>query len=408
MISTTPRRNGSSPPVQLGPEDGTATAAEPIVIKSGPGDGNRLPYMLVIGVVLLAMAALVGYYLTSSIEVELSIDGRAEPVETRADTVAEFLADQAVEVTNDDMVEPSLDAELVEGTPVVVRYARSLTVTIDGVENDHTTTELTLGDALAAIDAPVANAALSSPLSQPLPRNGASVEIITPKSITVDDGGRSRSVTTTAKTIQDLLSAENIELSDTDILAPAADTVVTESMTVTVTRIRIENDTRTETIAHDTVERKDGELTVGTRRTAAEGVDGEKEVTYAVTYTNGEITSEEPISTAVTREPVTEVVRVGTKPAPVAPVDPGVSAGGAAAGLNWAALAQCESSGNPKAVNPAGYYGLYQFSLRTWASVGGSGNPVDASVAEQTKRAEILYNKAGAGQWPHCGKYLFG
>ncbi len=406
MISTTPGRTQSSPSFQLGPEDGNATAAEPIVIRSGPGDGNRLPYMLAMGVVMLAMTALVVYYLTSSIEVELSVDGRAEPVETRADTVAELVADQAIEITNDDMVEPPLDAELVEGVAVVIRYARPLTVTIDGVENDHTTTELTLGDALAAIDAPIANAALSSPLSQPLPRKGTSVEIITPKSITLDVGGRSRSVTTTAKSIQDLLAAESIELSDTDTLAPSADTLVTEAMTVTVTRIRIENETRTETIAHDTVERKDGELTVGTRKTAAEGVDGEQEVTYAVTYTNGEATSEEAISTTVSREPVTEVIVVGTKPAPV--VDPGVSAGGAAAGLNWGALAQCESSGNPRAVNPAGYYGLYQFSLRTWASVGGTGNPVDASVAEQTERAQILYNKAGAGQWPHCGKYLFG
>ena len=75
-------------------------------------------------------------------------------------------------------------------------------------------------------------------------------------------------------------------------------------------------------------------------------------------------------------------------------------------GLNWAALAQCESSGNPRAVNPAGYYGLYQFSLTTWRSVGGTGNPIDASPAEQLKRAKILYNKAGAGQWG-CGQHLF-
>jgi soluble lytic murein transglycosylase-like protein len=75
-------------------------------------------------------------------------------------------------------------------------------------------------------------------------------------------------------------------------------------------------------------------------------------------------------------------------------------------GLNWAALAQCESSGNPRAVNPNGHYGLYQFSLSTWRSVGGSGNPIDASPAEQTYRAKVLYKKAGAGQWS-CGHHLF-
>jgi peptidoglycan hydrolase-like protein with peptidoglycan-binding domain len=74
--------------------------------------------------------------------------------------------------------------------------------------------------------------------------------------------------------------------------------------------------------------------------------------------------------------------------------------------LNWRALARCESSNNPRAVNPAGYYGLYQFSLSTWRSVGGSGNPIDASPAEQLYRAKVLYKKAGAGQWG-CGRHLF-
>jgi resuscitation-promoting factor RpfB len=72
----------------------------------------------------------------------------------------------------------------------------------------------------------------------------------------------------------------------------------------------------------------------------------------------------------------------------------------------WAKVANCESSGNPKAVNPAGYYGLFQFDLRTWRSVGGSGNPTNASGAEQLMRAKKLYAQRGASPWPVCGKYL--
>ena len=84
----------------------------------------------------------------------------------------------------------------------------------------------------------------------------------------------------------------------------------------------------------------------------------------------------------------------------------GGSVGGGVDGLNWAALAQCESGGNPRAVNPAGYYGLYQFNLATWHSVGGAGNPIDASPAEQLYRAKLLYKRGGAGQWG-CGGHLF-
>jgi hypothetical protein len=76
-------------------------------------------------------------------------------------------------------------------------------------------------------------------------------------------------------------------------------------------------------------------------------------------------------------------------------------------GLNWRALATCESSGNPRAVNPAGYYGLYQFSPSTWRSVGGSGLPSRASAGEQTMRAQTLYRRSGSGPWPMCGHHLF-
>jgi resuscitation-promoting factor RpfB len=72
----------------------------------------------------------------------------------------------------------------------------------------------------------------------------------------------------------------------------------------------------------------------------------------------------------------------------------------------WSKVAQCESGGSPRAVNPAGYYGLFQFDLRTWRSVGGSGNPVNASAAEQYMRAERLYAQRGASPWPSCGRYL--
>ena len=67
------------------------------------------------------------------------------------------------------------------------------------------------------------------------------------------------------------------------------------------------------------------------------------------------------------------------------------------------AIASCESGGDPTAVNPAGYYGKYQFDMGTWASVGGSGNPAEASEEEQDYRAALLYSRAGSSPWPVCG-----
>jgi hypothetical protein len=67
-------------------------------------------------------------------------------------------------------------------------------------------------------------------------------------------------------------------------------------------------------------------------------------------------------------------------------------------------IALCESGGDPTAVSSNGmYHGKYQFSVATWAAMGGSGLPSQAPEAEQDMRAAMLYAQSGPGQWPVCG-----
>ena len=70
-----------------------------------------------------------------------------------------------------------------------------------------------------------------------------------------------------------------------------------------------------------------------------------------------------------------------------------------------ASIAQCESHGNPRSIGGGGLYrGKYQMTYSIWASVGGKGDPAAASEAEQDRRAALLYNRSGPGQWPVCGQ----
>lgn len=69
-------------------------------------------------------------------------------------------------------------------------------------------------------------------------------------------------------------------------------------------------------------------------------------------------------------------------------------------GMDWNRLAMLESGGNPSTNTGNGYYGLYQFDLQTWQSVGGKGLPSDASAEEQTMRAQKLYEQRGTSPWP--------
>jgi transglycosylase-like protein len=68
------------------------------------------------------------------------------------------------------------------------------------------------------------------------------------------------------------------------------------------------------------------------------------------------------------------------------------------------AIAACESGGDPTVVSADGSYrGKYQFSVSTWESVGGSGDPAVASEQEQDYRAALLYAASGSSPWPVCG-----
>ncbi len=72
----------------------------------------------------------------------------------------------------------------------------------------------------------------------------------------------------------------------------------------------------------------------------------------------------------------------------------------------WEDLAQCESHQNWQANTGNGYYGGLQFHPDTWRGVGGDGLPHQNSKWEQIHRGEILQQRSGWGQWPHCSRKL--
>ncbi|WP_431240771.1 transglycosylase family protein [Mycolicibacterium aichiense] len=73
-------------------------------------------------------------------------------------------------------------------------------------------------------------------------------------------------------------------------------------------------------------------------------------------------------------------------------------------GMNWDAVAACESGGNWAINTGNGYYGGLQFTLGTWRANGGSGSPHLASRAEQIRVAENVLRSQGRGAWPVCGR----
>ena len=349
-------------------------------------------------VVLLGLVGGCVAYFAAAKSVTLDVDGTARHVRTYADTVAEVLDEQGLKPAAHDVVLPATGARIDDGATVVLNRARPLKLTVDGVQSTVYVTALSVDEALDQLGYRADNLVLSASRSERLPLDGMALSITTPKQITLIVDGTQRVVTTTAGTTADLLAELHITLSQTDRTSLYPTQALLDKMRLQVFRVQISQVTETVAVPPKRVETPDPNLPQGTQKVTQQGVPGEQVNTYRVTTTDGVVTAKEPLNSTVTKQPVELHVTVGTKPNPV----PAVSADG----LNWAALAKCESGGNPRAVNPAGYYGLYQFSLGTWRSVGGSGNPIDASPAEQTARAQALYARSGAGPWG-CGRHLF-
>ena len=75
-------------------------------------------------------------------------------------------------------------------------------------------------------------------------------------------------------------------------------------------------------------------------------------------------------------------------------------------GVNWYAVANCESGGNWGTNTGNGFYGGLQFSESTWLANGGgqySSTASGASASEQIAVANRVLASQGIGAWPVCG-----
>ncbi|MFD3803491.1 ubiquitin-like domain-containing protein [Streptomyces sp. NPDC058619] len=331
--------------------------------------------------------------------VRLTVDGVPRDLHTFADDIGELLASEGLGIGPHDLVAPAPGAHLDDGEEIVVRYGRPLRLTLDGRQREVWTTARTVEGALRQFGIRAEGAYLSAPRTAPVPRAGLALSVRTERSVTFLADGRERTIRTNAATVREALDQAGITLRGEDTTSVPPTAFPRDGQTVTVLRITGSREVREERIPYAVERVKDPTLFAGTEVVERSGRSGARRVTYSLRTVNGVRQKPRRIAEETVREPVGQLVKVGTKPLPT-------SVAGAD-GLDWAALAQCESGGRPSATDPSGTYGgLYQFDVRTWQGLGGSGRPQDASGSEQTFRAKKLYVQRGASPWPHCGSRL--
>lgn len=347
--------------------------------------------------------------------VEVDLDGEIHSIGTFAGSVSGALEEVGFEPSPHDHVAPHPVDKLEDGATIVIRSAHQVEFDADGESVELWTIGRTAGDALVDVadrgrdvEFQVSRSSDGRPeLALPLVTDGDVVFKVDGEEITEEFSG--------TVTLHEALDEAGIELGERDETVVTADEDGTPI--VTITRITVEEKETTEAIEFESETRTNSEKYKDEKQVVQEGKNGERTIVTKVTKVDGEVTDEEEVSNKVTTEPVTQITEVGTKtrpaPEPAENNSGGGSGGGSSGGGKapssgvWAALAQCESGGNPSAVSASGtYHGLYQFSVATWQSVGGTGLPSQASAEEQTKRAKMLQARSGWGQWPVCSQKI--
>ncbi len=358
---------------------------------------SRFALVGLVAAVITAVGATTVGYAAMSKSVTLSVDGEADQVSTLAGTVGDVLKDEGIDIGERDVVAPGLDTKVNDGTRIAVRYARELKVSVDGKKKSYWVTASDVSSALDQLGLRYTGADLSVSRSADVPREGLDLDVVTPKTITLQNGAqKARTVTVPALTASEALHDLGIDVGKRDVVKPGDNAKLKDGDKVVLTRVRVLTKKVTEDVDYETIEKADSSMLEGNRKVVREGHAGSRSVVYRLRYENGKLVASKELRSKVLSEPRKAVVRVGTKQAPTANFAGGNSV--------WDKIAECESGGNWAANTGNGYYGGLQFNLSTWHSYGGTGYPNENSREEQIAIAEKVRDASGGyGAWPVCG-----
>lgn len=205
-----------------------------------------------------------------------------------------------------------------EGGTIVVDRLNTVNIKTGDVIQAYDVYADTVGEAFTELEIDISGCTLNYDTNDAV-ENGMVITVTAPNAVTIYADNETYSLHVSDVTVAEAISLAGITLGDNDYCEPDADTVVEDGTVINVFRTEVKTVTVTETIEHDTQTKTDSSLEIGETRTETQGVDGERLVTYKITYVNGEENAREELSSAVTKQPVTEIKYVGTKSAGVEP-----------------------------------------------------------------------------------------
>ncbi|SMX99603.1 MULTISPECIES: resuscitation-promoting factor [unclassified Brevibacterium] len=400
---------------------------------------NRKVQIAAQAVVITGLVGGTGAVVTMNKPVTLDVNGQSEEVRTFGGTVGDVLDSRDLDIEKRDQIKPGVNKKISRDMTITVNTAKELSLSVDGKKSDEVTHANTVGQALADLGVDAKGADLSAKPNQKLKDEGNDIDVTTAKDLTIVADGKDHKVSAAAGTAKEALAETKLKLDKDDFMSVPLSSKVSDGQVLTVNRVKNDTVKEKQAIKPKTETKKSDSLYVGETKVEDEGKEGQKQVSYKVKTVNGDEVKKEKKSEKVLSEPKTKVVIQGTKKKEAPAEKPDDSSSGSDAGTGdngsggsddgdkstgggdsgsssgnmstqeikdmlggpgskWYSVVECESNFDPKASNGT-HFGLFQFLPQTWHSMGGSGNPSDASPQEQFQRAKKLQAQEGWGQW---------
>ena len=276
---------------------------------------NGLQY----GILLIALFLLAGLITgCSSEKINVVIyDGQTKTEVTAkpGKTVEALLKEAEIPVSDKDVVCPNLATGItVDDMRITISRHASVLVT---TEDKTVTVEMTGGkvkDALKEAEVElVKNDYVNHDLNACL-TDGMNLSVVHRLAVSLTADGATGEYLTQAHTVEAFLQEQGVVLGEYDRVKPKLSGELSDGTKIVVKRVEVREMEQVEPVSYETEVTYSASMPAGTSRIIRKGENGEKRVTYRVTYVDGKEESREVIKEEILKEAVNQIVQQGSKP----------------------------------------------------------------------------------------------
>ncbi|HEX9696360.1 MAG TPA: ubiquitin-like domain-containing protein [Actinomycetota bacterium] len=259
---------------------------------------------------LLVAATLVYVQLEKSVTVR--IEGEIRPVKTFALTVGDTLERAGIEVGSDDRVTPALGTRVAEGAQIQIVRAKPVTIVLNGKPREVVVTAMTVDEVLhqVALRSSMRDFVGASRSARVYP--GMTIEYRQAVGLNVVHDEKTDRVITNAATVRQMLAELKIALGAKDKVQPGLDVYPTNGMTVKVLRVGERKETVERILPAPTQTKRSTSVEYGVTKVIQEGRPGLKVTRYLSTYEDGRRVKRKLLESKVVRKAQPKIVAIGT------------------------------------------------------------------------------------------------